>query len=65
MTPDELVAVRERFESFASRIFAPLPRWHQQVNGAMYLQGLLLDGQRKSMQSMALRLGVDHQRLQQ
>lgn len=31
----------------------------------MYLRGLLLDGRRKSMQPMAARLGVDHQRLQQ
>ena len=31
----------------------------------MYLRGLLLDGQRKSMQPMAQRLGVDHQGLQQ
>ncbi|GGV97581.1 hypothetical protein GCM10015535_69260 [Streptomyces gelaticus] len=31
----------------------------------LYLQGLLLDGRRKSMQPMAGRLGVDHQQLQQ
>ena len=29
------------------------------------MRGLLADGQRKSMQPMAARLGVDHQRLQQ
>jgi hypothetical protein len=33
--------------------------------GMTYLQGLLLDGQRKSMQPMAQRLGIDHQGLQQ
>ena len=31
----------------------------------MYVRGLLTDGARKSMQPMAQRLGVDHQRLQQ
>ena len=29
------------------------------------MRGLLTDGQRKSMQPMAARLGIDHQRLQQ
>jgi SRSO17 transposase len=31
----------------------------------LYVRGLLTDGQRKSMQPMAERLGIDHQRLQQ
>jgi SRSO17 transposase len=31
----------------------------------LYVRGLLTDGQRKSMQPMAARLGTDHQRLQQ
>jgi SRSO17 transposase len=31
----------------------------------LYARGLLTDGQRKSMQPMAARLGADHQRLQQ
>jgi SRSO17 transposase len=31
----------------------------------LYVRGLLTDGRRKSMQPMAARLGVDHQRLQQ
>nr|BFE31607.1 IS701-like element ISBj6 family transposase [Actinomadura rugatobispora]BFE31739.1 IS701-like element ISBj6 family transposase [Actinomadura rugatobispora]BFE34123.1 IS701-like element ISBj6 family transposase [Actinomadura rugatobispora]BFE36057.1 IS701-like element ISBj6 family transposase [Actinomadura rugatobispora]BFE36526.1 IS701-like element ISBj6 family transposase [Actinomadura rugatobispora] len=35
------------------------------MNGGLYLRGLMLDGRRKSMQPMAERLGVDHQRLQQ
>ena len=33
--------------------------------GGLYVRGLMLDGRRKSMQPMAERLGVDHQRLQQ
>lgn len=40
-------------------------RSDQQVKGELYVRGLLTDGARKSMQPMAERLGVDHQRLQQ
>ena len=43
----------------------PLARSDQRAKGETYLRGLLLDGQRKSMQPMAQRLGVDHQGLQQ
>jgi SRSO17 transposase len=42
-----------------------LPRKDQRVKGELYVRGLLTDGQRKSMQPMAQRLGVDHQGLQQ
>ena len=46
-------------------MFEPLPRSDQRATGGLYVRGLLLDGRRKSMQPMAERLGVDHQRLQQ
>jgi SRSO17 transposase len=46
-------------------MLAGLPRADQQNKGELYLRGLLTDGRRKSMQPMAERLGVDHQRLQQ
>src|SRR4051812_21121653 len=65
MTPEELVAARERLEAFAAEVFAPLSRSDQRAKGETYLRGLLLDGRRKSMQPMAARLGVDHQGLQQ
>jgi SRSO17 transposase len=65
VTPDELVVVRERLESFAAQVFVPLARCDQRAKGELYLRGLLLDGRRKSMQPMAQRLGVDHQGLQQ
>ncbi len=42
-----------------------LPRVDQRGKGELYVRGLLTDGQRKSMQPMAQRLGVDHQGLQQ
>jgi SRSO17 transposase len=65
VTPDELAHVRQRLEAFAADVFAPLARSDQRAKGEMYMRGLLLDGQRKSMQPMADRLGVDHQGLQQ
>jgi SRSO17 transposase len=40
-------------------------RTDQRAKGELYVRGLLTDGQRKSMQPMAERLGVDHQQLQQ
>ena len=57
--------VRSRLEAFAAEMLAGLPRSDQRAKGELYLRGLMLDGQRKSMQPMAERLGVDHQQLQQ
>ena len=60
-----LARVRAQLEDFAAVVFAGLPRSDQRAMGLRYLRGLMLDGRRKSMQPMAERLGVDHQRLQQ
>jgi len=57
--------VRGELEDFAAELFAPFARADQRATGLTYLRGLMLDGQRKSMQPMAERLGTDHQRLQQ
>ena len=57
--------VRPRLEAFAGQMLGGLPRADQRVKGELYLRGLMLDGQRKSMQPMAERLGVNHQALQQ
>jgi SRSO17 transposase len=65
MTPQEIAAVRPRLAGFAAEMLGELPRKDQRAAGALYVRGLLTDGQRKSMQPMAARLGVDHQRLQQ
>lgn len=46
-------------------MLAGLARADQRGKGELYVRGLLTDGQRKSMQPMAARLGVDHQGLQQ
>ncbi len=65
MTPQEIAEVRPRLAAFAAEMLGGLPRKDQRVAGELYARGLLTDGQRKSMQPMAARLGVDHQRLQQ
>src|SRR4249919_1280487 len=60
-----LTQVRAQLGDFATQVFAGLPRSDQRATGVRYLRGLMLDGQRKSMQPMAERLGVDYQQLQQ
>jgi SRSO17 transposase len=65
MTPEEIIKVRPRLVDFAGQMLAGLPRADQRGKGELYVRGLLTDGRRKSMQPMAERLGVDHQRLQQ
>jgi SRSO17 transposase len=57
--------VRVALEDFAADVFAGLARSDQRATGLRYLRGLMLDGQRKSMQPMAERLGVDYQQVQQ
>src|SRR5512133_1099102 len=65
MTPDEIAEVRPRLLDFAAEMLGGLPRQDQRAAGELYVRGLLTGGQRKSMQPMAERLGIDHQRLQQ
>jgi SRSO17 transposase len=65
MTPQEIAEVRPRLAGFAAAMLGDLPRKDQRAAGELYARGLLTDGQRKSMQPMAARLGTDHQRLQQ
>src|SRR5947208_9473163 len=57
--------VRPRLEAFAAGMLGGLARADQRARGELYVRGPMLDGQRKSMQPMAQRLGVDHQQLQQ
>src|SRR5262249_3109435 len=57
--------IRPRLVEFTAQMLGPLGGYHQPAKGELYIRGLLTNGQRKSMQPMAERLGVDHQRLQQ
>jgi hypothetical protein len=45
-------------------VFSPLGRKDRRAAAGLYARGLMLDGRRKSMQPMAQRLRVNHQRLQ-
>jgi SRSO17 transposase len=65
MTPEEISDLRPRLEAFIAPMLADFPRADQREKGELYVRGLMTDGRRKSMQPMAGRLGVDHQRLQQ
>jgi SRSO17 transposase len=55
----------ERFKAFMVPLAAPLGRSERRVAAASYVSGLLMPGQRKSIEPMAARLGIDPQRLQQ
>ena len=52
-------------EAFVEDVFGSLTRKDQRAKGGLYVQGLMLEGRRKSMQPMGERLGVDYQQLQQ
>jgi SRSO17 transposase len=65
VSPEEIAEVRPRLLDFTAEMLGGLARKDQRAAGELYVRGLLMDGQRKSMQPMAARLGVDHQRLQQ
>jgi SRSO17 transposase len=61
----EETRLRVELEDYVGEVFASLGRKDQRAKGRLYLQGLMLEGRRKSMQPMAGRLDVDHQQLQQ
>ncbi|MEX5235868.1 IS701 family transposase [Kocuria arenosa] len=65
MRADQVADVRERLAGFVGEVFASLVRKDQRAKGSLYLQGLMLEGRRKSMQPMGERLGIDYQQLQQ
>ena len=65
MRTAELTRLGEKLDSFVGEVFSSLKRKDQRATAGVYARGLLLDGRRKSMQPMAERLNVDHQRLQQ
>ncbi|MGW4516864.1 IS701 family transposase [Streptomyces sp. NPDC004393] len=57
-----MTAVRGELEEFAAEVFEPFARNDQRRWGQVYLRGLLTDGQRKSVEPMAARLGEDGNR---
>ena len=55
----------EEFKDFMLPLVSTTGRSERRVAATCYVEGLLLPGQRKSIEPMAERLGVDSQRLQQ
>ncbi len=53
------------FPTFLSPFTQPMGRSERREGAAFYVEGLLLPGERKSIEPMAQRLGVDSQKLQQ
>lgn len=65
MRSDEIAGARDLLKEFVQEVFASFTRNEQRGKGSLYLQGLMLEGRRKSIQPMGGRLGVDYQQLQQ
>jgi SRSO17 transposase len=64
LTPELDAAVLERLRTYAWRFRRLFPRSDQFRQGGIYLHGLLLDGERKSIQPLSHRVpGGDEQRL--
>ena len=55
----------DEFAGFLAPLVAGLGRSERRAGAALYVQGLLLPGERKSVEPMAARLGTDSQKLQQ
>jgi SRSO17 transposase len=56
MTPRELKALDHRLTAFLEDLLAPLGRKERRHWARVYVQGLLLDGERKSIEPMASRI---------
>src|SRR5712692_7523003 len=66
MTSRELKALDQRLTTFLEDLLAPLGRSERRHWARVYIQGLLLDGERKSIEPMARRIpGADVQALRQ
>jgi SRSO17 transposase len=55
----------EEFPEFLEPLVAELGRSERREGATLYVQGLLMPGERKSIEPMAERLGTDSQKLQQ
>src|SRR5215467_8866884 len=56
MTDAQLARCRKRLEQFLVDLLAPVGRSERRHWGSVYVRGLLLDGERKSIEPMAKRL---------
>jgi SRSO17 transposase len=66
MTPREMQALDHRLTAFLEELLVPLGRKERRHWARLYVQGLLLDGERKSIEPLARRIpGADVQALRQ
>lgn len=66
VTEKQLASCRQRLQTFADELLAPLGRSERRHWGSIYVRGLLLDGERKSVGAIAARLpDGNEQNLQQ
>src|SRR5512139_157943 len=66
MKPQHLKALDRRLTEFLEDLFEPMGRSERRHWARVYVQGLLLDGERKSIEPMASRMeGADVQALRQ
>jgi SRSO17 transposase len=65
MKTQEFRTVESRLDRFLEDLVRPMGRSERRHWAQVYVQGLLLDGQRKSIEPMAERTGADAQSLQQ
>jgi len=66
MNEKQLQACRHRLETFMTELLTGIGRAERREHGAVYIQGLLLDGERKSIEPLAVRVpGGNVQALQQ
>src|SRR5271155_452717 len=66
MTPRAMQALDHRLTAFLEDLLAPLGRKERRHWARVYIQGLLLDGERKSIEPLASRIpGADVQALRQ
>jgi SRSO17 transposase len=65
MRATDLERLEKRLEGFLSKLTVGLGRSERRRWAGVYVRGLLLDGERKSVEPMAARLGQSDQALQQ
>jgi SRSO17 transposase len=65
VTPKTLAALDQRLSDFLQELVAAMGRSERRRWARKYLEGLLLDGERKSIEPMAARVGADVQALRQ
>lgn len=65
MKAEEMRKLESRLEHFLEDLVAPMGRSERRHWAKMYVEGLLLDGERKSIEPMAMRTGADVQALRQ